>query len=132
MGQASITSIAQAQVIGQKQFKAIYNEYPAQGHEPPYIVIEEMGHNPMKCLDGTTGMAMTELDIDCYAKGVPEALALRTAVDNFLKDYVGTAGPDDTIRCVLFNDHSKDTIPLKDGSDQRLHIRTSSFQIFHV
>lgn len=132
LGQASITSLCPAQTINNKQFSGIFNEFAAQGFVPPYVTIHQISHDPMKALDGTTGMAQTEFDIDCWGSTYPQAVTLGAAVELFLKDYSGTAGSNDTIKAVLFNNKRHDLVRVSEGSDKAQHVVSLNFEIYHV
>lgn len=102
-----------------------------QNTASPYIVITRISHDPLKALDGTTGLRFTDVDIDCCATDYPTAVAVADAVREFLKDYSGSAG-NETINAVLLNDEDDDFIIAGDGRDAGYHMVTLDFQIQHT
>ena len=109
----------------------VYVETVAQGIKPPYIVISSTGHDPMKALDGTTGMEETEIDIECVEYTDAEAEALAKAVSDYLKDYSGAAGASDTIDAVLWDSKTMFVGQEQDGKNLwRFNVQLS-FTIFH-
>jgi hypothetical protein len=133
LAQSSITSLAPAQAIGGISFPAIFLDNAAEGIKAPFIIITQTGHDPYKRLDGTGGtLRMSEFDIDAYSTSRPGAIALATAVEVFLRDYVGAAGASDTINAVLHEGTLDDLVTLGDGRDQRYYVRSLSFQIQHT
>lgn len=131
LAESSITSLVPAQTVDGDSVSAIFVTTADQGAKVPYLVISRTGHDPMKAMDGTTGMAQTDIDIDCYAGTPAEADALATAVEAYLKDYSGAAGGSDTIDCVLFEDKNDFENTEGDGNDQWRYVVTLSFTIFH-
>lgn len=131
LAESTITALAPAQTIKGQSIDAIFNEYAEQGFLPPFILISLIDFDPMKHLGGTTGMETTEIDIDCYERTYPRALALAKAVSDYLKDYTGAAGGSDTINAVLWEDKRYDKIFDADGRDVRQHIMGLNFRIQH-
>lgn len=133
LAQSSITSLAPAQTVGGVSFPCIFLDNPAEGIKPPYVIITQMSHDPYKRMDGTGGtLRMTEFDVDAYCSNRPAAIALATAVEVFLRDYVGAAGASDTINAVLYDDCQDDVVNTGDGRDQRHYVRSLSFRIQHT
>lgn len=131
LAQPVITGIAQPQRLASGTYPAIFNEHPVQGFIPPFVIIAQTSLDPLKALDGTYGLRFTDIDIDSYSRSYDEALRLAGVIEDFLKDYRGTAGNEDTIRAVLFEGKRYDEIFEAQGSDQRQHIVSLSFQIQH-
>lgn len=129
--QDGITAIAGAQVVENVRFERIFNEWPAQGVEPPFIVVRQTEFDPMEALDGTYGLQATDFEIDCYSRDFSEAARLADQVSEYLKDYSGPAGPSDVIKSVNWT--MKRTNPLVEdaGGDLRSHIITLGFHILH-
>lgn len=132
LSRPEIVSLVPSQTVGNTEFQSIFCEHPAQGAEPPFILIHLIDFDPMAAFDGTSGMEHSEIDIDCYCLTLPDAVRLGKAVSDFLKDYVGNAGTDDVIRSVLWTNKRHDRLPLGDGRDMRHHIYSLSFEIQHV
>jgi hypothetical protein len=131
LAQSSITTLAPAQTIKGISHPSIYVGKVAQGAIPPFIVISRTGHDPMKALDGTTGLAQTEIDIDCFEGTATKAEALAKAVSDYLKDYTGAAGSSDTIDAVLWEDMNDFENPEPNGKDDWQHAVTLTFSIQH-
>ena len=133
LAQSSITTLAPSQTVGGVSFPCVFLDHPAEGVKPPYVLITQMSHDPYKRMDGTGGtLRMTDFDIDCYATNRPASIALATAVEVFLRDYVGAAGASDTINAVLHDDTVDDVVNTGDGRDQRHYVRSLSFRIQHT
>ena len=131
LSQGTLTSLAPARVIDGKRFDAVFCEHSVQGFDPPFILISIIDHDPLKTLDGTTGLAFTEIDVDCYALSYPAARALADVVTAFLKDYTGYAGVNDLIKAVLWDRQRYDVLPEAQGRDVRQHIISSTFTFHH-
>lgn len=130
LAQSSITTLAPAQTISSKSYDAIFVETVKQGIKPPYIVITDNDFDPMKTLDGTTGMGMSDIDIECHEWTETEAEALAKAVTDYLKDYSGAAGSD-TIYAVLWNNKQAFAGQEQDGSNKWRVAITLNFEIQH-
>lgn len=132
LAQAAITALVPDQSVGGRTYDAIFNEYPDQGIQPPFIVISQTDFDPLECLDGTTGMEVSVFEIDCYASNEPDCIALGKAVSDFLKDYSGAAGASDVINAVHWEKKTYNRIPLEIGLDARQHIKKLTFRIQHT
>jgi len=132
LAQAAIVATIPPQTVGKVAFDAIFNEEPAQGLDPAFIVICEVDEDPMLTLDGTYGMRSTTFSVDCYHKSIPEAKVTAKAVQDFLNDYDGPAGDDDTINAVLLQGVTYDKLYNTDGTDTRQRIVKLSYQIQHT
>jgi hypothetical protein len=117
LAQSSITTLCPAQTIQGKSYNGIFVEKVKQGFLPPYIVISDTSLDPMNTLDGMTGMADSEIDIECVEFTEPEAEALAAAVNAYLRNYTGAAGGSDTIDAVRWQ--NKQTFIGKDEADAR-------------
>lgn len=129
-----ITALVPDQTIGGTKYRGIFNEDPPQGFLPPFILITQMSDDPWLHL-GTTGKTgAMDLDIDCYAYKLTDALAIDAAVRDFLEDYTGEAGPSDTIKAVLMGNKSHGKIYDDTGRDVRQHnvSRTYTIQASHA
>lgn len=131
LAQSSVTSLCGSQTVDNVSVPAIFVQAPRQGIKTPYVVISRTSHDPMKTLDGTTGMAQTEIDIDCFAATETKADALAKVVSDFFKDYTGVAGASDTIDAVLWEDMNDFENPEGDGSDTWRYAVTLTFTVFH-
>lgn len=129
--QSSITTLCPAQTIQGISYSGIFVDKVKQGFKPPYVLISRIGHDPFKSLDGTSGLAATEIDIDCVEYTEPEAEALADAVKAYLKDYTGAAGASDTIDAVLLDDINDFQACETDGKDLWRFAVTLSFTIQH-
>jgi hypothetical protein len=129
LSQGSITSRAPARTIERTLIPGVFCEDATQGFAPPYVIITQIGEDPMLMLSGTTGMRNCELDIDCYEMSYPRALALCDAVQDFFNDYTGAAG-DTTINAVMLQgrQHSR-VIHNMNGTDVRHHVLTLTYEV---
>ena len=121
LSQPTITAIVGAE--------GVYVNKAPQGKNPPYAIIDGVRTDPLGTLTETVGLRFKDTDIDCFAATEPVAQQLANAVSDFLKDYVGPAGPDDTINAVLWTDEDDDFVPDVEGGDQGRHLVTLDFNI---
>lgn len=131
LAESSITTLAPAQVIQGKSYSAIFVDKVKQGIKPPFIVISRSGFDPMKTLDGTTGMKSTEIDIECWEYTETEAEALAAAVSAYIKDYSGAAGGSDTIDAVLWDSVNDFKEAEDDGKDLWRFVTVLNLTIQH-
>ncbi len=129
--QTGITAICKPQRIGSVTFPGVFNEYPAQGFAPPFVLISQTSLDPLVALDGTYGLRFTDFDFDCYSRDYTEAVQLGDIVEAFIKDYTGQAGPSDTIKAVIFENRRYDEVFEDQGGDTRQHIQEISVVIHH-
>lgn len=129
LAEPTITSLVPSQTMRGNTFRGVFNEKPIRGFAVPYILISLIDFDPYVCLDGTSGLASYEIDIDCYADDYASALSMASAVSEFLKDYTGAAGPDDIIEAVIWQSKRHDMIQEGEGRDVQHHIIGQSFQI---
>lgn len=127
----TLTNLAPAQVINGVSYPAVFNEHPVQGFRPPFVLISAISHDPMKHLGGTSGLAMTEIDIDCYAYSYPLAQQMSKVASDLLRDYVGLAGTEDYIEAVLWDNERYDSVFEAQGRDVRHHIKSITLTIQH-
>lgn len=131
LGQTGITSLVPAQTVGSVNYPGIFNEDPAQGFVPPFILISQTDFDAYLRLDNTIGTKATDFDIDCYSYSFPASLTIAKAVSDFLMDFTGAAGPLDTIRAVLWEGKRSDKLFDNQGNDTRQRIVSLSFKIQH-
>jgi len=131
LAQPSITNICKPQSIGGEKFQGVFNEYPAQGFKPPFVLISQTDLDPLVALDGTYGLRSNQFDFDCYSRSYPEAEQLGDIVETFINDYTGAAGPADTIKAVIFESRRYDEVFEAQGGDQRQHIQSISITLQH-
>jgi hypothetical protein len=85
-------------------------------------------------LRGTSGIARTTVQIDCYANQHPTAVAIATAVNNLLTGGVNGRGAwgNTTISNVENTDESDEPYEAPiDGSDNGIFNRSLDFEIWH-
>ncbi len=131
LAQPNITGICKPRAVGSIKFNAIFNQYPAQGFKPPFLLISQTDMDPLAALDGTYGLRSNEFTFECYSRDYTEAVALADIVETFIKDYTGQAGPADTIKAVILEGRSYDELFEEQGGDQRQHIISLSVMIQH-
>lgn len=132
LSHGTLTSLAPAQVVEGVRYDAVFNEWPTQGFGLPFILISVIDGDSYGHLGGTTGLASSDIDVDCYARTFPAARRLSHEVAEYLKDYRGGAGADDYIEAVIWDGSTRhDKIFDNDGRDVRQHIVSLSFQIQH-
>lgn len=125
----SIRSLLPDYPVGKQMFPRVFCEGPAQGVNPPFILIHQISHDPMKVLEGTSGMATTEIDVDCYALDHTKAEALGELVEGYLKDFTGLLPNGVTVDSVLWENMRYDRDIMGDGTDSTRHIISHSFEI---
>lgn len=130
LAQSSITALVPAQTVGGVSYPSVFNENPAQGVRPPFILISHIDRDGMLNLGVTHGTAKTNIDIDCYANTFVAADAIGEAVKTFIQDYRGAAGSG-TIDAVELQDIRYDAIYEDQGRDVREHIVSLNIDIFH-
>jgi hypothetical protein len=129
LAEPTITSLVPAQAIGGTTYPSIFNEHPKRKAEPPYILIRQTTFDPYVCLDGTSGLASYEFEIDCVASEVQDSIAIGSAVSGILKDYSGPAGASDTIKAVIWQNKRMEVLQEDEGRDVQRHAVVLSFQI---
>lgn len=137
LAQPSITGIAVPQTVGGVTFEGIFNEHPVEGFLPPFVLIAQMEFDPLAHLGATSGLQFTGFDIDAYSRSYPQARDLAKAISDFFfppdgsGDYVGSAGPNDTIKAVIYETRRYDEVFEEQGSDIRQHIFSLSITVQH-
>jgi hypothetical protein len=131
LAEPSVGSLLYPQEVDRDTVDKVFVSTVDQGVTVPYLVISRTGHDPMGTLTNTTGMAQTEIDVDCFAATPAAADDLADAVEGYLKDYSGGAGNRDYIDCVIFEDKNDFENTEGDGNDNWRHAVTLSFTIFH-
>jgi hypothetical protein len=133
LAQGGITALCPAQTASNgASIPAIFVGKVKQGMKTPFICISRIRHDPLKTLANTTGMAESEIDIDCFANTEPKAEAIAKAVSDFLKDYSGAAGGSDTIDAVWWDDTNEFENQEDAGPDVWRHAVTLTFTIHHT
>ena len=98
---------------------------------PPFVVIEQISSDEMLALDGTYGMRMIEVDIDCKAERSVTSTEISRVVRAYLQDYSGTAG-DHNIDAVLLRSERTQYEPPTDKSDVGIYTTLLDFSIQHT
>lgn len=131
LAQPSITALCAAQAIDGKTWYSIYDETVKQGAKAPYVLISTISFNPLGNLTNTTGLGESEIDIDCVAYTKSKANNLAKAVSDFLKDYSGPAGVDDSIKSVNWEDSQVFKQQESPGQELWRYTVTLTFTIHH-
>ena len=129
LSQLSITTLVPIQTLSGTNYYGIFNENPVEDFKPPYILIHLIDDDANVCLDGTSGTATYDFDIDCYAYRFDKSVQIGKAVFDFLKDYAGPATAEHSIKAVIYEGKRHDKIYEDQGGDVRHHIESLSFQI---
>lgn len=127
LAQSSITTLCPAQ----SSINCIFVDTVKQGVNPPYIRIRRAKHDPMSCLDGTYGMASSDIEIECVSFTEPGSAAIAKAVTDFFKDYSGAAGASDTIDAVIWDDTADSNIQDQGGDDVYRYSTKLKFVVQH-
>lgn len=131
LAQPSVTSIARPKDAKDVQHEAVFNETAPQGLVTPFVIIRQIDNDPMGTLAETAGLEATTFEIDAVSRGYDDGLRLRKAIDNYLKDYSGPAGPEDVIEAVIMGDKRYENTPEDQGGDTWQHRFTRSFYVQH-
>jgi hypothetical protein len=94
----------------------------------PYVLLTEIENDFSLRLDGTGGLILTDVDVDCKAATYNLAQTLADAVKAYFQDYTGAAGTD-TVKAVLLNGEKSDYEPPQDGSSVGKHVVTLDFNV---
>jgi hypothetical protein len=132
LAQTSITTPAPAQTIGGISYSAVLVDHPPQGMVPPMAMIKLTGTDPLVCMDGTSGLQVAEVDIECVGQTRASSNAVASAITAYLDDYTAAAGSNTTIGAVVYTDMRDDVVYLSDSRDTRYYLRTLRFRIFHT
>jgi hypothetical protein len=131
LAQSSVSGIARPGKAKDVTHDAVFSEVAPQGMAPPFVVIRQVDADPMGTLEETEGLESGTFEIDCHSRNYDDGLQLRKNVDDFLKDYSGSAGPEDVIEAVVMGDKRYENVPEDQGGDQWQHVFTRSFLIQH-
>lgn len=107
----------------------IYVDHAGQEDLSAYIVIGQQGHDPLGNLTETTGVGITQLDVDCLSKSRTQVRTLAKAVIAKFKDFAGTSGGV-TFSAVNWTDEGSDMKQAADGSTEHHFVLTESFNVF--
>lgn len=131
LAQSSITALAPAQAVHRVSVPAIVCDYAPQGVVPPYVVLTDIASDPMNTLDAySASLRSMNLDIDCVSYSEPGARTLAKTIWEFIRDYSGAAGADDTVKAVVVEDDGTYRYDFPaEGRDTRFHIVTMSMLI---
>lgn len=131
LAQPGITALCPAQTVNSESVPAVFVETVRQGVKSPHIVISRTGSDARVAMDGTYGMASTEIDIDCFAATATKAEAIAKAVSDVFKDYSGPAGTSDAIDAVLWDSTNDFENSEQNGNDQWRYAVTLGFTVHH-
>lgn len=129
--QPSIMGTVKPQTVQNITYPGVFTRNVVQGFKPPFIVIKRADFDPMECLDGTTGLQSTTLNITSSSNSDEESEALAKAIQDFFKDYAGPAGLDQTIKAVNWLDQQDTEDEDNQGGDQFQYAVTNVFQVQH-
>lgn len=93
-----------------------------------YLLLTETDNDFSLRLDGTGGLILTDIDVDCKAATYAKAQTLADAVKGYFQDFTGTAGTD-TVKAVLLNGESCEYEPPQDASAAGKHTVTLDFNV---
>lgn len=109
---------------------SVYLDAITQNHEMSYLSVTLLNQDPMMTLGGTTGMRSSDVDIDCVCTSRLKSDALADAVDDFIKDYTGTAGSH-TINAVTGVGRAYDVVEIGQGTDTHKYVTTVNIEVQH-
>jgi hypothetical protein len=108
LAQSSITDI-----VGSA---GIFVSAARQGSDLPYIVLDRVSDEKYKGLGGYLNQRHCEVDIECWHKTQSLAAALAKIVSNYLDDFTGATGGDETITESTQMDDSDNYVDPKTGN----------------
>ena len=130
LDQQAVTLLCPAQTINRVLYPGIFCDCAVQGFKPPYVVLTQIGGDPMLTLDSySETLKAIECDIDSYSYSIPTARSLDRTIRQFLDDYSGVAGPDYTIKAVLFDEPVYSFDYPAEGADTKFHIVSTGYMI---
>ncbi len=100
------------------------------GYTLPAIVLNVFGGRYVQHLTGSSNVARTRLQLECWADDRPAANALLEAVRKNLEHYPGAAG-DDTVDISIGVNPRYLYEPPKDASEAGLYSATVDFLVWH-
>lgn len=89
--------LAQSTVTDVVGTSGIYVTTARQTTSLPYIVLDRVGDEKYTALDGYQSARHAEVDIECWHKTPGQAAALAKIVSDYLDDFSGATGGDETI-----------------------------------
>lgn len=119
LAQASITAKV-TQEAGTERL-GVYAGQAPQGAKLDFVQLRKPGQDDSPTLDQTGGGIGATVIVECYATTYDRADKLANAVDDFFKDFKGTAGAL-TILAVVKQDESEDYEAPQDGKGQSRHV----------
>lgn len=124
--------VAQSSITGavSGSTAAIFATTADQRTAVPYIVYRFGDTDVQNRLDSSSLQHRSDVLVECYSDRFSEAVDLRDAVYEFMKDYTGAAG-DQTIHGVLASKGGMDFEQPVDGGSQGKHIAELSLDIAH-
>lgn len=131
LAQSGITTLAPSQTIERNTVPAIFCNSAVQGVKPPFVVITIIGGDPYLTLESTyhEGLRSAEVDIDCFDYSSSAAATLNKTIRQFLDDYTGAAGANDTIAAVLHDTPVSGYDYPSEGFDTKFHYVTTTYRI---
>lgn len=131
LAQAGVTALVPSQTVSRVSMPAIVCNNAPEGLIPPYIVIADVSSDPMTTLDAySTSLASVNVDIDCVSYSEPTARTIAKTVWDFIRDYSGAAGADDTVKAVITEDQGTYRFDYPaEGRDTKFHIVTLSLLV---
>lgn len=131
LAQAGITALAPAQTVGLVSIPAVFVDAAVQGVLPPYVLITITGGDPLVTLDSTyhETLRQYEIDIDSFSYDKTAANTLNKTIRQFLDDYTGAAGSNDTIKSVYFDSEVGGFDFPNEGDDKKAFFVTTSYQM---
>ena len=93
-----------------------------------YVVISQVGLDPVKLIGSTGDVYFFDVDFDCFAETEAKARALANAVSDRMKDYVGTVGSTE-FQAVHWEDEGHDVVASANGGGVHRFVYTEDFRI---
>lgn len=108
----------------------IFGEHRDQWAKLPAITYSEMGHEQPSHLGGTTPLARSRVQVDCWSKAQPEADAIAESVRDTMQFFKGTIG-DVVVRLSTLKNRTSGWMAAQDGSDNGAYRASLTFEIWH-
>lgn len=107
----------------------VYLDDAGQSDLSAYVVISQQSHDPLSDVTQTSGIGVSQFDVDCFARTRTEARTLADAVSARLKDYSGVSGST-TFSGVNWVEEGSDIVVAADGSSVHYYVFTETFNVF--
>ena len=138
LAQPSVVDLVPPQTIEGIVFQGVFVQNAYQGFFPkrhddadmPFVVIDRLGGDPMLTLDDySETLKSADIEITSFSLDGTKARDIDLTIRQFLDDYTGACGSEDTIKAVLFDEPATGYDVPETGADIRLYWVTRGYEI---